>query len=93
MLHAGVSPRRCARVGATAAQNDVRRSDTNADAYNKAMQAYSQTPFNYQHELGLCARPVNQLYWVSNCATYIFENRGQLCRLADSCFRVCVRCI
>ena len=25
------------------------------DAYNRAMQAYSQQPFQYQHEAGLCA--------------------------------------
>jgi hypothetical protein len=25
------------------------------DAYNRAMQAYSASPFSYQHEAGLCA--------------------------------------
>ena len=25
------------------------------EAYNRAMQAYSQQPFQYQHEAGLCA--------------------------------------
>ena len=62
-LRTGVRSRPATRVRATAVQiqNDVRRSEVNAEAYNKAMQAYSQTPFSYRHELGLCACPATPL--------------------------------
>jgi hypothetical protein len=35
------------------------------DAYNRAMQAYSQSPFSYQHEAGLCAcrRGASRAIW------------------------------
>ena len=53
-------PRDAARLGASRAARGVRRglvvaNDAGQDAYNKAMQEYSKTPFEYRHELGLCA--------------------------------------
>ena len=48
-------PRPVRRVVALASEGDAVRAS--ADAYNRAMQAYSQSPFTYQHEAGLCARP------------------------------------
>ena len=49
-------------LGASRAARGVRRglvvaNDAGQDAYNKAMQEYSKTPFEYRHELGLCACP------------------------------------
>ena len=58
----GVAKTRATRraLGASRAARGVRRglvvaNDAGQDAYNKAMQEYSKTPFEYRHELGLCA--------------------------------------
>ena len=60
MAQAGRAPRResqpsrrARRVVALAAEGESERAS--AEAYNRAMQAYSQSPFTYQHEAGLCA--------------------------------------
>ena len=63
MTQAGGAPRRESQpstsrprrsVVALAAEGESERAS--AEAYNRAMQAYSQSPFTYQHEAGLCAR-------------------------------------
>ena len=46
--------RRARRVVVHATEGESSRAS--AEAYNRAMQAYSQSPFTYQHEAGLCAR-------------------------------------
>ena len=43
------------RVGAKGRRALVVANDASQDAYNKAMAEYSKTPFEYRHELGLCA--------------------------------------
>ena len=43
---------RCSTSLRAAASGQPRASE---DEYNRAMQAYSQSPFTYQHEAGLCA--------------------------------------
>lgn len=61
VTQAGGAPRRESQpsrprrsVVALAAEGESERAS--AEAYNRAMQAYSQSPFTYQHEAGLCAR-------------------------------------
>jgi len=41
------------QVAASLQQEGTNRASQ--EAYNRAMQAYSQSPFSYQHEAGLCA--------------------------------------
>jgi len=36
-------------------------NDQGQDAYNKAMQEYSKTPFEYRHDLGLCKCPTRRV--------------------------------
>lgn len=48
---------RSASVRASASTSQPRASE---DDYNRAMQAYSQSPFTYQHEAGLCACPLGR---------------------------------
>lgn len=50
----GRARRRCARRFAASARPTATVADAD-DAYNAAMKAYSETPYEYKHELGLCA--------------------------------------
>ena len=49
--------RPCARRVAAKARPTATVADAD-DAYNAAMKAYSETPYEYKHELGLCACPI-----------------------------------
>ena len=51
-----VPPRR-SRVSCTSETGFDAPSRPSQEAYNRAMQAYSQQPYMYQHDAGLCACP------------------------------------